>query len=324
MKFDLSASLTPSVLPAVILGVMFGMTFGISSLVSPLVRADDLVPQAFSVSEPASIWPGIPPGDENIQLGDEYDTSTAESPQQGGRPVMRLTNVTNPTLTIYTPNDDIRKDTAVIICPGGGHNILAYDLEGTEVAEWLASIGVTAAVLKYRVPSRTPENRATAAVQDAQRAVSILRSQAESLRISKSKIGVLGFSAGGETAAMTAYSVARTYKEVDGTDSVSCQPDFNVLIYPAYLINRETFELRSDLIISDKSPPAFLVHAIDDPVTADSSLQLTRSLMQSKVPAELHVFNDGGHGYGMRKTELPITNWPDLLQAWMTTRGLLD
>lgn len=267
------------------------------------------------------VWPGDAPGEKSDTGPEKF-----QDPKPGEvKKVARLMNVSKPTLTLYAPAKDKANGTAVIICPGGGYNILAWDLEGTEIAEWLNKQGVTALVLKYRVPKRPNEAAHVAPLKDAQRAVSIVRSQAKELGVDEKKIGILGFSAGGHLAAMTSMHFdARTYDKLDAVDDVSCRPDFAVLIYPAYLTNKEQTELSSDVKISEQTPPMFLAHAGDDPVTPLSSVLLYAALKRAKVPAELHVYATGGHGYGMREGNSTATDWPVQCERWLKGRGLIQ
>ena len=281
---------------------------------------------AASASEPGVVhplWPGRPPG-ETATLPPEADTTKPTDNLIAGRRVLRIGNVSTPTLEVFRPAKERDTGAAVIVCPGGGHHILAYDLEGTEVAEWLTSIGVTGIVLKYRVPARPGPVRWKAAVQDGQRAVSLVRSRAKEWGIDPARIGILGFSAGGETAALTALLFdERQYGPVDDVDQVSARPDFAVLVYPGFFVEQDGVTLKPHVKVSDKSPPAFFAHAADDRVTSDSSVQLFLALRRAKVPAELHVYASGGHGYGLRKTDEPVTGWPQQCEAWMRRRGLL-
>lgn len=272
----------------------------------------------------ADLWPGKPPG-ETTELPPEADTTKPDANKVAGRRVIRLGNVSTPTMTVYRPKADIDTGAAVIVCPGGGHHILAYDLEGTEVAEWLNTIGVTGVVLKYRVPFREPEKRYRAAVQDAQRAMSLLRSQAAEWGIDPERIGICGFSAGGETAALTAlFGNDRTYEAVDKIDEVACRPDFAVLIYPAYLADKDEAKLRDYIKVTKDTPPMFFAHAADDRVTPLSSVLLFAELKRAGVSGELHVYSTGGHGYGLRKTDLPVTNWPERCEQWMRVSELIS
>ncbi len=274
------------------------------------LRAEDQ-PQVLQV------WPDKAPGEKG-EVGPEKFQDQRPNEKQ----VQRLTNVSEPTLTVYSADKETANGTAVVICPGGGYSILAWDLEGTEVAQWLNKQGVTALVLKYRVPKRDPENLLPR--QDAQRAMRLVRSKAKELNIDPAKIGILGFSAGGHLATMTAlHSDTRSYDKIDAVDDTSSRPDFAVLIYPAYLTNKEATELKPEVKVTDQTPPMFLAHAGDDPVTPMSSVLLYGALKQAKVPAELHVYASGGHGYGLRDDNTTGANWPKRCEEWMKSRGLI-
>jgi len=263
-----------------------------------------------------NVWPGMPPG-----------ATKATGPEELREPrpnekasVQRLTNVSQPTLTLYEPADQQRNGAAVIICPGGGYNILAWDLEGTEVAEWLNTLGVTALVLKYRVPDADPQH--VAPLMDAQRAVSLVRSQASELKIDSVRIGILGFSAGGNLAGGACLKHdSRAYDKIDAVDEVSCRPDFGVLIYAAYFID-DAGNLKPEYKPTDKSPPMFFAHALNDGVKPENSIALLLGLKAAGVPAELHLYDAGGHGFGLRKSEFPCHTWPDRCAEWMEHRGL--
>lgn len=269
-----------------------------------------------------TLWPGTPPG-EAVELPPESDLTKPKDGQVAGRPVIRLGNVSTPQLVVYRPAPAIDTGAAVVICPGGGHHILAWDLEGTEVAEWLNTLGVTGVVLKYRVPARNPNKRWEAAVQDAQRAISVTRSRASEWKLDPGRIGILGFSAGGETAARCAIHEERTYDKVDAADESATRPDFALLIYPAYLCEKGDERLREDLPVTKSCPPTFLVHTFDDPVTPQSSLLLASRLKQLGVSTELHLYAAGGHGYGLRKTDKPVSGWTTPAEAWLRGSGVL-
>lgn len=273
-----------------------------------------------------NVWPGKAPGETKV-LPPEADTTKADGRMVGGRHVIRLGNVSTPQLAVYRPNQDKDTGAAVVICPGGGFNILAYDLEGTEVATWLNSIGVTAIVLKYRVPFRDPQQRWKAAVQDAQRAVSMVRSRAAEWKIDPQRIGILGFSAGGSAAGLTAlFGPARQYDAIDAIDQVSSRPDFALLIYAAYFVERgqDTMNPALPVKVTKDAPPMFFVHAFDDGVPVQNALLLAAELKKVNVPAEVHVYDVGGHGYGLRAVpEFPVTTWPKRAEEWLARRGLL-
>jgi acetyl esterase/lipase len=279
-----------------------------------------------SAAEPQilSIWPSTPPGDADLTLKPEADTTKEKANLVAGKRLIRLGNVSTPQLMIYQPAVEIATGTAMIIAPGGGYNILALDLEGTEVAEWLSSIGVTAIVLKYRVPKRPGRPNWEAAVQDCQRAVSLARHNADAWKINPQRIGIMGFSAGGNAAGRTGLASERFYEPVDEADKASAMPNFVGLVYPAYFVPKGGTELSKDTIVTADAPPMFLVHAHDDRIPSLSSALLYAELKRHGVAAELHIFAKGGHGYGMRPTELPITHWPTQMEAWMRGSGWLS
>ena len=271
-----------------------------------------------------NIWPGKPPG-ETKELPAEVDLTKDTDKLIAGKRIIKLGNVSTPQIAVYKPEKSKDTGASVIICPGGGHHILAYDLEGTEVAEWLNTIGVTGIVLKYRVPFRNPDKRWGAAVADAQRAVSQVRSKAAEWNLDPKRIGICGFSAGGETAGLTSlFLEERQYTAADDVDKVSCKPDFAILIYPGGFDTKGQAQIRDNIKVTKDTPPMFLIHAIDDPVTANNSLALAVELKKAGVPTELHIYDAGGHGYGLRLVNtLPITTWPKRCEEWMQRRGLL-
>lgn len=271
------------------------------------------------------LWPATVPGETNA-LGEEKDMTKDSDGLIAGRRLIRLGNVSKPTLTVYRPSKEKDTGAAVVVFPGGGYNILALDLEGTEVCEWLNSIGVTGVLLKYRVPKRAGMEKHAAALQDAQRAVGVVRQRAGEFGLDPKRIGVLGFSAGGHLAAALAASTAqRTYPLVDAADQVSCRPDFSVLVYPAYLtLKEQNDKINPDVAVSSNTPPTFLVIAQDDPVRVENVLFYSAALKQTAVPFELHVYPKGGHGYGLRRTDNPLTAWPDRASDWMRSQGFLS
>lgn len=278
-----------------------------------------------SAAEPLvlNVWPERPPG-ETKELPPEQDVNKPEDKLIGGRPIVKLTNVSTPQIAVYRPAEDKQTGTAIVICPGGGHHILAYDHEGTEVAEWLNGLGVTAIVLKYRVPARETTHRWQAAVQDAQRTMSLVRSKADELGVDPERIGILGFSAGGETAGLTALFLEdRKYGAIDQIDQVSSRPDFAVLVYPGNFIDKDTGKLRDYIRVTKEMPPTFFVHSQDDNVPVQNSLLLALELKDAGVPTELHIYATGGHGFGMRDTGEPVNTWPERCEEWMRRQGWL-
>lgn len=265
------------------------------------------------------IWQGMPPG-ESADIGPEViqPAKADENP-----PTIRITNISKPTLSVYLPPNEKRNGTSVIICPGGGFNILAWNKEGTEVAEWFNSIGVTAFALKYRCPTGNRSPNWLAPAQDAQRAVSLVRSRASEFNIDPSRVGLLGFSAGGMAAgAATIKHATRLYDGSDDVDKTSCRPDFAVLVYPAYFVDKEG-QLKPEFVIDKATPPMFFAHAFNDGVTCESSVRLFLELKKSGVPSELHVYSTGGHGFGLRPSADAVSTWPKRCEEWLASRGLL-
>src|SRR6185437_4580814 len=248
-------------------------------------------------------------------------------------PITIIDTVSQPTITVY-PAKGKNTGAAIVVFPGGGYQILAIDLEGTEVADWLNAKGITCVLLKYRVPGEGhkpksgPYPESPTALEDAQRALGLVRLHAKDWHIDPHRIGVLGFSAGGNlAAALSTHYKTRLYKQVDAADKLSCRPDFAVCGYPAYLNEHppKSFQLDSSVPVTKQTPPTFLFHAEDDPVIdVDSSLVYFNALRKAGVAAELHVYADGGHGFGLRRTKNPITRWPELVETWLHTIGILS
>ncbi len=270
-----------------------------------------------------NVWPGKPPGD-SIELPPEADQTKPQDRLIAGRRIIKLGNVSTPQLAVYRPAKNKDTGAAVVICPGGGHHILAYDLEGTEVAEWLNEIGVTGIVLKYRVPFRDPDKRWFAAVQDAQRAMSLVRSKASEWELDPKRIGILGFSAGGQVAGLASVMLEqRQYEPLDEVDKVNCRPDFTVLVYPGGLDEKGP-KLREEVKVTKDSPPMFFVHAFDDGASVFNTLLLATELKKVGVTAEVHVYAIGGHGYGLRHVDgQPVTDWPKPCETWLKTTGII-
>jgi acetyl esterase/lipase len=271
-----------------------------------------------------ALWPKGAPGEQSTTAA-EIDTTSAKDDLIAGKPLIRLGSVSTPTLTVYSPPAAKTAGAAVVVFPGGGYNILAIDLEGTEVCDWLNSRGVICVLVKYRVPNSGPYPKSTAALQDAQRAVGIVRSRSADWHIDPKRIGVLGFSAGAHlSAALSTHFDERLYDPIDAADQVSCRPDFAAIIYPGYLaIAEQEFAPNPEIHVTERTPPSFIVQAEDDPVHVENATVYFLALKNAKVPAELHVYADGGHGYGLRRTELPVTAWPQLVETWLHTIHML-
>jgi acetyl esterase/lipase len=249
-----------------------------------------------------------------------------------------VTNVSRPTMTVYSP---MGKNTgaAVVVFPGGGYKELAIDLEGTEVCDWLTAKGITCVLLKYRVPfsgqywdersMREVDPKAPMALEDAQRTVGLVRFHAAEWHIDAHKIGVLGFSAGGHmVAAMSTHFAQRLYPAVDAADKESCRPDFAVAIYPGHLsLAENSFGLNPDIEnhITRQTPPTFLLQDEDDHVDrVEDSLSYYAALKKIGVPVEMHLYAEGGHAFGLRRTKFPVTGWPRLVETWLGTIGMIS
>ena len=251
--------------------------------------------------------------------------TTAKDGHPGGRSVIRLGNVSTPTLTLYTPKEK-NTGAAVVVFPGGGYHILAIDLEGTEVCDWLNSLGISCILVKYRVPEPGPYPVSTAPLQDAQRAISLVREHAMEWHIDPHRVGVIGFSAGAHLAAvLSTHFDQRIYDPIDAADKQNCRPDFALIIYPAYIASTDqNFAPSPDIHPTAQTPPTFLVQAENDPVHVENAVVYFMELKNAKVPSELHVYAEGGHGYGLRRTALPVTAWPQVAEIWLHTIHVLS
>ena len=277
------------------------------------------------------IWPGEVPneiggiGAEKFRMSPGGDKKRVEVTE----PTRLITNVTRPALTIYRPAKEKDTKTAILICPGGGYWDLYWELEGEEVAAWLNSLGITGIILKYRVPRRSDEPKSQPArrpLQDAQRALSLVRSKSSQWGIHPQRIGIVGFSAGGHLAIATATGFdQRTYEPLDDVDKVSCRPDFAIGVYSGFLKSKEKDEIAPGLKIPAKTPPVFLAHGGEDTVSSPKhSVYMYLALEQAGVPAELHVYASTAHDFGVRKNDRPYSAWTDSCAKWLEDQGLLD
>jgi acetyl esterase/lipase len=277
------------------------------------------------------LWPGQVPDEEPGSIGPE---KVVMSPKLDRKQVevtestRMLTNVAKPTLTIYRPAKEKDTGTAMLICPGGGYWNLYWELEGEEVAAWLNSLGVTGIVLKYRVPRRPDEPKGEPArrpLQDAQRAVSLVRSKAKEWGINPRRIGIIGFSAGGHLAIATATNFEkRTYEPRDDVDKISSRPDFVVMAYSGYLKAKDKDELAPGLRISKGTPPVFLVHGSDDLISPpEHSVLMYLALKRAGIPAELHVYANTAHDFAVRPSDRPCSTWTRTCADWLRQQGLL-
>ena len=318
------------------------------------MRAQTQVWQPAAGHAQVPIWPGAAPDPQPVK-GPEVAESSGKEFQVAGKPVLGVNNVTRPTMTVYAPTGK-NTGAAVVVFPGGGYQMLAIDLEGSEVCDWLVPRGITCVLLKYRVtdvgayPKSGPYPEAKMALEDAQRTMRLVRSHAAEWHIDPHKIGVLGFSAGGHLAvAMSVYFDRRLYPEMDAAEKESCRPDFAVAVYPGHLsrsaaesdarLSKKPFALpppdrlsladknlgmNPDIRVTSQTPPTFLLQAEDDHVdSVYDSLAYYIALKKAGVAAEMHLYAQGNHAFGLRRTNLPITGWPELVVRWMKTIGMI-
>lgn len=279
-----------------------------------------LINSVMAQESPILLFPSGAPG-ETTDLVEKADT---DGGMTGDKSVLRITNVSEPTITIYLPPEEIANGTAMLVCPGGGYNILAYDLEGDEICQWLNEIGITAVLLKYRVPRREGLEKHIAPLQDAQRAMSYIRANAEQYNINPNSIGVIGFSAGAHLSVMLSNSSANhTYPSIDQIDDASSRPDFCLLVYPAYL-DGENFQLSPEIKVSSDTPPTLIIQTEDDKSYINSSLFYYYVLKEADVPAWMHLYSVGGHGYGLRDTGASVNSWPARAEDWFAELGILE
>jgi acetyl esterase/lipase len=264
------------------------------------------------------LWPGIPPGDISGEVGKEKVETKG---------VKRMSNVTEPTITYFLSDSAKATGATVLVCPGGAYNILAIEHEGEDVCKWLNEIAVHAVLLKYRVPRRKNREPHAAPLQDAQRAMGLIRQAGKTWDVPLTKLGVLGFSAGGNLAVMTATSFnQRTYSKQDAADDLSCRPDFAMPIYPAYLLDeKNTEKLAPHIQITKDCPPFFFAHTGDDHILAEGSIHIFLELEKLGVKGnELHIYPFGGHGYGMRQSSHPVSQWPERAKSWLVSLNLVQ
>lgn len=288
---------------------------------------------AISQNPVLKVWPMGVPGSLKSDIWTEKVTEANGSPS-------RYEKVTDPTLTVFLPTAEKATGTAVLICPGGGYGVLAFDHEGFAIARWLNENGIAAYILKYRLPSdQIMKDKSVGPLQDAQEAIRIIRRNREHYKINPNKIGVIGFSAGGHLASTLSTHYAE--KVYETTDTVSARPDFSLLIYPVITFDASFTHAGSrknligdnpsqtaidhfsnELQINAKTPPAFLVHSSDDKtVPVKNSLAYYENLVKNNVIAEMHIFQKGGHGYGMSVGRGTQASWPELCIKWLNTNG---
>ena len=303
---------------------MFDVRFYLVCVIALLTVAP--VANAQQISLP--LWPNGAP--EIYQGPPEADITRPTDPLIAGKPLMHLSNVSAPMLTVYKPAEANNSGAAVLVFPGGGYTILAYDLEGTEVCTWLNSIHVTCVLVKYRVPYAGHFPERSEDLEDAQQAMRLTRQHAAEWGIDPKRIGVLGFSAGAHLAAVLSihsdFESKTAVKEHGGLGpTISARPDFAFILYPGYLVHwPDKMTIAPEAVPTAATPPTFLLQAENDSVHEENALIYFQALKDAKVPAEIHLFAEGGHGYGLRPTDLPITHWPALAETWLRTIHILN
>lgn len=282
--------------------------------------------------EQIPIWPNGVPDMEGVSQPAERVELTKAPDVVAGHPYTVAYDVTSPTMTVFPPKGK-NTGASMVVFPGGGFKLLAMDLEGTEICDWMTAKGITCVLLKYRVPKSnhywdkdcachiTP--KVPRALQDAQRTIRLVRARAKELNLDPNKIGVIGFSAGGYLVAQTSNIFEPTYKTVDVVDKLSSRPDFAVALYPGHLC-RSGAILDPGIHVTKQTPPTFLLQAWDDPVDEIcNSTVYARALDDAGVPTEVHLFAKGAHAFGLRGTEHPVAMWPSLVENWLKEIGIL-
>lgn len=268
--------------------------------------------------ETISVWPDFAPGETTRNVGEKLAGPANENPI-----ITRMINITSPTMSVHRAAKPI--GVAAVILPGGGFSRVVPDLEGTEAAAWLNSHGITAFVLSYRTTDTQSSNTPGwfKPVQDAQRALSLIRSQADRWKIQPDKLGIVGFSAGGQaTARLLSMEDKKSYEQIDAIDRVAHRPDFAVLVYPWNMYDAENDRLVEGIQVPRSCPPTYVVHTHDDASSSLGAVYFYAGLKKSGIPGELHVYGNGGHGYGLRPVKgSEISSWPSHAAHWLQTQG---
>lgn len=310
---------------SIVLGILIALGASAQAASAPgTIHVGVWQPPAGLVQQP--LWPGTPPDAEAGPHAQEHSETAINPKRFAARPVTGVYNVSIPTLTVFPPRGK-PNGAAVLVFPGGGFQQLAIDLEGSEACDWLRARGLACILVKYRVPNSNHHYDAACdcgvtpkhllALEDAQRAIRLVRARARSLHVDPRRIGVMGFSAGGYLVAQTSTIAARAYAPVDAVDRLSSRPDFAIALYPGHLC-RDGVSLEPGITVTKATPPTFLVQAWDDPTDPIcNSTQYARALAEAGVPAEVHLFATGGHAFGFRPTGTPVDRWPMLLESWL-------
>jgi acetyl esterase/lipase len=315
-------------------------------LVHPAARASadtnpkDRFPTSAILQNQIPLWPGVAPGSEGLHLTEQI-TERSTDPKLHDR---AISGVTEPSIVPFFPSSGRANGTAVLICPGGGYAYTTFDVEGYDIAKWLNSIGVTAFVLKYRLPAEGHQQGYNVPLEDGQRAMRLIRAHADDWKLDPNKIGVIGFSAGGHLASTlaTQYSKA-VYSKVDRADDLNARPNFLMLGYPVITMKsgithsgtrlrlignnpsqQMIDEFSNELHVTGDTPPTFIVQANDDPVSTLNSTLFYQALKSADVDAEMHIFRQGGHGYGIRKAHGSLVLWTALADEWLYSTGFID
>lgn len=273
----------------------------------------------FAEEKPVPVWPGLAPAETTELTGEKQPYRASEVPR-----VTRVVNITKPTMTVHIAEQP--NGTGVVILPGGGFGKVVPDKEGTEAADWLNRHGVSAFVLSYRTKQKATDPGWVKPLQDAQRTLALVRSKAEQWGLKKDRIGLLGFSAGGQVAARLLSANGKlAYDRVDEVDEVAHRPDFALLIYPWTIYDVKTDRLVEGVSVPDECPPTYLAHTDDDRSSSLGAVLFYAGLKRRGIPAELHVYGNGGHGYGLRPVKgSQIATWTLHATNWLGARGLLE
>jgi acetyl esterase/lipase len=277
--------------------------------------------QLFAADAPEAldVWPAVAPGVPENPPAEKWDKN-----EPGKAPFIKVTNVSKPTIQFYPAPKEKNTGATLIICPGGGYKMLMMDYEGADAATWLNGLGVNAVVLKYRVPAPEGTPKHLPALQDAQRALSMVRSNAKKWDLDPYRIGIMGFSAGGHLSAAASTNFdKRAYEAKDEIDQVSCRPDFAVLIYPGGMVDKEKGGLTPEITVTEKTPPAFLIMSHEDRVNSENCILYYMALKKAGISSEMHIYANGQHGYGMRPGEKSYNKWIDRCAEWLNERGYL-